>query len=98
MKRTYQWASSIATITLRHPSGRSVELPVIPGILKHPSFEDLPRLLQNPRTAHKYTILALQKSAWPILRQFPADWLRERIDEANLPPPRKQALLYLLGS
>jgi hypothetical protein len=97
MKRTHQWARCIATATVRYPSGRRVRLPVIPGILKHPSCEDLPRLLENPRTAHKYTIQALRMASWPILRQFPADWLRERLEEANLPPPRRKALLFLLG-
>jgi len=52
-----------------------VTLPVFAGILKHPHSSDLPSLLQKPEVARKYTKLALEKAAWPILREFPKEWL-----------------------
>ena len=97
MKHTHQFARRVGTVVMTSPSGERAVLPVIPGILKHPSCERLPELLEKPNVARKYTVLALQKASWPILRQFPEDWLRECIDEARLPASRKKALLFLLG-
>lgn len=97
MKHTHHFARSVATITARSPSGQTVQLPVIPGILKHPSIEQLPALLENPRVVRTYTTLALQKASWQVLKQFPKDWLTEGIPEAQLPDARKRALLFLLG-
>ena len=72
-------------------------MPLFPGILKHPTVEDLPRLLRNPDVVRKYTMLALSKAAWPILRRFPRDWLRECLPEANVRASRRKALDYLLS-
>jgi len=80
----------------RLPSGRQVLLPVIPGILKHSTPEGLPALLRDPDVAHKYTLEALRMAAWPILRQFPRDWLRECLGAACLKHSREAALTFLL--
>ncbi len=58
----------------------------------------LPTLLAKPDVVYKYSIAALQKAAWPILRLFPDKWLRQCIPAARLPPGREKALLFLLSS
>ena len=97
MKHTYRFVGSIGTVTCRFPSGNSVELPVVPGILKHPTPAMLPGLLKNPNVAYKYTLQALRKASWPILSQFPKNWLKECIDAAQIPPSRRKALIFLLA-
>jgi hypothetical protein len=57
------------------PDGEIFTLPVVVGILKHPSAEMLPLLLSKPDAAIKYSVAALQKASWPILRLFPRQWL-----------------------
>lgn len=96
MKHTYRFAQSIGKVTCRLASGSEIELPVIPGILKHPSPEALRELLRKPDVASKYTRQALCKASWPILKQFPRDWLLMCIEPAKLPEIRKRALLFLL--
>jgi hypothetical protein len=97
MKCTYHFVQSAATVMCALPSGRRITVPVIPGILKHPTPEMLPALLCNPNVARKYTLEALRKGAWPILRQFPRDWLRECLADARLKPSRLKALTFLLS-
>lgn len=97
MKRTYRFAASIGTATCRLPDGRRIRLPVVPGVLKHPPPGSLARLLATPDAARKYTREALAHAAWPILRRFPADWLKECLADAPLPARRRAALLFLLG-
>lgn len=97
MKSTYPFAQHRDVAVCRLPSGESIEVPVIPGILKHPHPDDLPALLATPRVAEKYTREALRKAAWPVLRQFPRTWLRQCLDKAALPPARRKALLFLLS-
>lgn len=96
MKRRMTYVKSIGTIVCHLPSGESVELPIIPGILKHPPSTQLPRLLESPDTARKYTRLALEKCAWPILRQFPRRWLLQQLDSTPMREQRKKALHFLL--
>jgi len=98
VKRTYSFAVSTGSVSTCLPDGRTVTLPVVPGILKHPTPEALPALLVDPAAARKYTREALRHAAWPVLRLFPAEWLRECLDDARLTPGRRQALLFLLGS
>jgi hypothetical protein len=97
MKRTYHFASSLGTVTCSLPNGRSIEVPVFAGIMKHPTSQKLPDLLRKPSTLRKYTMLALSKASWPILRHFPRSWLQECLPEAPLAPSRRQALDYLLS-
>jgi hypothetical protein len=97
MKCTYRFVQSAATVTCALPSGRRITVPVIPGILKHPSPEMLPMLLSNPNVVRKYTVEALRKAAWPILTQFSKSWLRECLESARLKPSRHRALTFLLS-
>lgn len=97
MKKTFQYARSSGKIAVRLEDGRQVELPIFPGILKHPTEEQLRELLKKPTVARKYTDKALRVAAWQIIREFDAQWLRERIPKARLRPSRRAALEFLLN-
>ena len=97
MKRTYRFAQSIGSATSNLPDGTVLTVPVVPGILKHPTPDALPSILAHPDAVRKYTIEALRHASWPVLRLFPRDWLKECLDAAGLKPRRHQALLFLLG-
>ncbi len=97
MKQTLVFVKSLGTITCRMQSGVNVTLPIVPGILKHPSTEMLPNLLTRPEVACKYTIEALRKASWPVLRLFPKKWLRQCMPDARLPNGRRAALDFLLS-
>lgn len=97
MKQTLVYVKSLGTITCYLQSGHDVTLPIVPGILKHPSPEMLPDLLARPEVACKYTIEALRKASWPVLRLFPREWLRQCMPDARLPHGRYAALDFLLS-
>lgn len=98
MKVTYRFVEHHAVVTCRLASGESVQIPVVPGILKHPRPDQLQALLAKPAVAEKYTMEALRKAAWPILRQFPRTWLRRCLERAELRPARREAIAFLLGN
>ncbi len=93
----YQYARPIGTVRLRLDGGGDIELPVIPGILKHPRPGELAGLLQHEVVARKYTRLALEKAAWRVLREFPTDWLAQCLGETSMREGRRRALRYLMG-
>jgi hypothetical protein len=97
MKRTYRFVRSTRMVSCRLPSGEQVEIPVIPGILKHPPPEVLPEILARPAAMEKYTEEALRKAAWPILAEFPRSWLRECLTRTRMKPSRRRALDFLLS-
>lgn len=97
MKRTFRFAAKVATVPAVL-DGETIELPVFPGILKHPRLEELPGLLCEPATARKYTVEALRVAAWPLLEQFPRAWLLHYLPDAPMRPQRRKALLFLLGA
>jgi hypothetical protein len=97
MKRTCHFATRIGVVSVSLSSGGCVEIPVIPGILKHPRPDELPDLLKDERVARKYTRLAIEKMAWPVLRQFPREWLVMHLDSATVKPGRLRALTFLLS-
>jgi len=97
MRRTYHFVSGMETVSCVMPSGTTVVVPVVPGLLKHPMPDALPMLLRNPDVVRKYTMEALRKASWPILRRFPAGWLLECLDEAHLTPSRRRAVTFLLS-
>jgi hypothetical protein len=78
--------------------GKLIKVPVLPGILKHPRPDQLSALLAVPSIAERYTMEALRKASWPILRQFPKAWLRECLERAAVKPSRRRALTFLLSS
>ena len=98
MRRTYHFAESTDRVTCELGPGRSVQVQVIPGILKHPRLDQLPALLVRPHVARKYAATALSKASWPVLRQFPRQWLRECLELAPMKPTRREALAFLLSS
>jgi hypothetical protein len=97
MKRSYRFVESAGTVQCALDDGREITLPVFPGILKHPTVDELRRLLLKPAVARKYTNLALCKAPWQVLREFPRDWLETCLAEANLQPGRTRALRFLLS-
>ncbi len=97
MKRSYRFVEKVGTVRCDLGSGREVALPVFPGILKHPTVDELRELLAKPVVARKYTILALRKTPWQVLREFPRDWLEACLAEARLPAGRVQALRFMLS-
>lgn len=97
MKRTYRFVKPTQWVECRLPSGRTVTVPVVPGILKHPLPDQLPELLTRPAAMEKYTTEALRKASWPILAQFPRSWLIECLDRAPMKPSRRRALAFLLS-
>ncbi len=97
MKRTYRYATADRFVVFTRPDGRVLRVPVIAGILKHPHPTELDHLLRDERVIIKYTRLALQKAAWPVLKQFPSDWLLECLPSAALRPSREKAIRYLLS-
>lgn len=96
MKRTFTVVASIGTATCRLPDGRELVVPVVPGIFKHPAADSLPALLSTPTTLRKYTAIALRIAPWPVLRLFPAWWLLECMEAADLSDGRRRALYFLL--
>lgn len=97
MKRTTEYVQSVGTANCLTLDGRQWELPIIPGILKHPRVEDLPALLEDPVVAKKYILLALSRCAWPILRQFPRQLLNDYLPFATMREGRRRALEFLLA-
>lgn len=78
------------------PDGRTITVPLVPGILKHPAESDLPEILARPNALRKYTVEALRRAPWQVLSKFPREWLLECLDEASLRPGRRAALLFML--
>jgi hypothetical protein len=76
--------------------GGEIAIPVVVGILKHPSAGELRELLREPVVARKYTMEALRKAPWSVLRRFPKAWLVECLPHARLRPSRARALWFLL--
>ena len=55
---------------------------------------------QEPRShLHKASLrqAQLRRAPWPILREFPREWLKECLDAADLPPQRRAAVLFFWG-
>lgn len=96
MKRTLHFATSRGSVSVSLASGGSVEIPIIPGILKHPRPDELAELLKDERVARKYTRLAIEKMAWPVLRQFPREWILVNLKNASVKPGRMRALVFML--
>lgn len=96
MKRTLSFSRPRGRVHCRLEDGRVLDLPVFRGILKHLADDQIPTLLQKPDVARKYTREAMRKAAWPLLREFPRDWLLECLPDVAAPPGRLDALRFLL--
>lgn len=98
MRRTTRFVQSQGTVTCNLEGGGEVQLPVVPGLLKHPTVDQLRALLVRPKVAEKYTVAALRRAPWLVLRQFPRPWLLQCIPRAGLAQARLRAIEFLLGS
>lgn len=96
MKRSYTFVTAREFVRC-DIDGVSISLPVLVGVLKHPTERQLRELLTRPEVARKYTCEALRKLPWPALRQFPHDWLRMCIPASSLPEPRRRAIEFMLS-
>ena len=97
MKRSYVFVRSVGSVKLEMPDGTEIEIPLFPGILKHPSSSSLPELLNTPAAIRKYTLEAIRKVPWPVLKAFPKSWIESCLQGADIRPGRRQALIYLLS-
>lgn len=77
--------------------GEEIEIPLFPGILKHLSVQDLPKVVESQATLLKYTGEALKSAPWPVLREFPRSWLLACLDEVEMRNGRRLALEFLLS-
>jgi len=96
MKRTNRFVKKRGVVRCVVSQGVEVEVPVFPGILKHPTLDVLRELLQKPEVLKKYTIEALRCAPWPVIRQFPRQLLFDCMKEANIAPGRLRALEFML--
>ena len=97
MRRTTNFVKSRGTVRCTLPAGQEIRVPVVPGILKHLTVEQLRNLLKDPDVVRKYTIEALNEAPWPVLCKFPAEWLKRCIGDAHLNPRRARAIAFLLA-
>ena len=97
MKRSLRYVDHASTVDVTLPDGAHLQVPLIPGILKHLTQERLPTLLQSPHVLRKYTCEALRIAAWPVLRLFPRDWLLDNLPNAQVRPGRAAAIRFLLS-
>jgi len=97
MKRTVTFVRSRGTVRCTLPKGPEIRVPVVPGILKHPTVEQLRKMLKDPDVVRKYTIAALREAPWSVLREFPTDWLKRCLPDAHLNTRRAEAVAFLLG-
>ena len=95
-RRAHVFVHSVGTVRCEVDPGVWLALPVIPGLLKHPTEAELFRLLEDPRVARKYTDEALRRAPWSAVRAFPRMWLEERLRAVELPPGRRSALEFML--
>jgi hypothetical protein len=97
VKRTVEFVRPVGSVPFTLPSGCVVHVPVVPGILKHPRVEELPRLLSDAAVLEKYTMEVLRKAPWPVVREFPRELLLGCLDKAPLTEGRRRALRFMLG-
>jgi hypothetical protein len=97
MKKNHRFVRPTGAVTCRLEDGRRMRLPVVPGVLKHPTPGQLRQLLRKPAVARKYTREAIRIAFWQVLREFQREWLLECLDQARIRPQRCAALLFLLS-
>jgi predicted RNA polymerase sigma factor len=87
---------SVGSTRCTLPTGESIDIPVVPGILKHPRVDELFALLADAGAARKYTQEALRVAPWSALKEFPRAWLLACLRDAPLSRSRRRALEFLL--
>jgi hypothetical protein len=97
MMHEMKFATCLGRIQCKLLDGRVIELPIYLGLLKHPRAGELSILLTNPDVARKYTVEALRRAPWNLLREFPEMWLRECIVTSGVRASRQKALEFLLS-
>ena len=97
MKRTTRFVKSVGLVQCALADGEVIDLPVVPGLLKHLSVQGLQEALPDPVVARKYTLEALRKAPWQVVRLFPRPWLASCLKQAQLPPSRRKALEFMLA-
>ncbi len=97
MKKPYHFVEVTDFAECELSQNNKIRLPVVQGIFKHATMDMLHELLQKPAVAKKYTIESLRVAPWQVLREFPHSWLRLHIDESDLRPMRKKAILFMLS-
>jgi hypothetical protein len=97
MKRTYRFVEQYGTARCTTEAGQALEVPIFAGILKHPSADQLAKLLTDPIVVRKYSVEALRRAPWKALRRFPRAWLLTCLGRAEIPEARRKALEFMLG-
>ena len=96
MKRTYSFVKKVGTLRYELSTGQEIDIPLFPGILKHLSVRDLPKVTNSRAALLKYTREALKSAPWPVLKEFPRNWLISCLDKAEIREGRRRALEFLL--
>lgn len=97
MRRSDNFAQIMGFVKCPISPGQEIRIPIVQGILKHPTIELLRELLKNPAVAKKYTIESLRRAPWKVLKEFPYSWLKLYIEEADLKPERKKAIVFMIS-
>jgi len=98
MRKPYRFVEVTGFAECELSDGSKVRLPVVMGIFKHATADMLRELLKKPAVAKKYTIESLRVAPWPVMREFPRSWLMLHLEEAELRPTRKAAILFMLDA
>ncbi|MDM8522818.1 hypothetical protein QUF80_05540 [Desulfococcaceae bacterium HSG8] len=98
MRKPYRFVEVTEFAECELSDGSKVRLPVVMGIFKHATADMLRELLKKPAVAKKYTIESLRVAPWPVMREFPRSWLMLHLEEADLRPTRKAAILFMLNA
>ena len=97
MHRRYAFVRKVGTATFHGLGGEEIEIPLFPGILKHLTVQELPKVAASPAALRKYTREALKSAPWPVLREFPRSWLLTCLQEVEIREGRRRALEFLLS-
>ncbi|MDI6795017.1 MAG: hypothetical protein QME81_19470 [bacterium] len=97
MRRSNNFVQIMGFVECTISSEHEIRIPIVQGILKHPTIELLRELLKKPAVAKKYTIESLRRAPWKVLKEFPYSWLKLSIEEANLKPERKKAIVFMIS-
>jgi len=76
---------------------QETEIPLFPGILKHISVSDFPKVLNSQAVPRKYSRAAPKSAPWPVLKEFPWSRLISWMDKAEIREGRQPVLEFLLS-